>query len=220
MSSVEPSGSARPLRGVAFGMFGLAAIALVFGVMSLTSGGNSMAEQNAGGSSSTAPPPSEDSAGGADNGESDQGGSDAEESEGSAGTEDGGDSEEQSDSENGDAGSGGSDGSDGAGSDSASTETPLRIFNNSTVRGLAADAADDFEAAGWEVAEVANYSAGVITTTTAYYRPGTPEEQAAGEIGSAFGIRVEPRFDGIADLGPGVVLLIASDYGTTEVDPK
>ena len=41
-----------------------------------------------------------------------------------------------------------------------------------------------------------------------------------GEIGSAFGIRVEPRFDGIADLGPGVVLLIASDYGTTEVDPK
>ncbi|APU12463.1 MULTISPECIES: LytR C-terminal domain-containing protein [Actinoalloteichus] len=227
MSSVEPSGSARPLRGVAFGMFGLAAIALVVGVMSLTSGENSLAEQSnppaTSSSDATAgestdedvTDPTEGDAGGSDDGDS-EGSTD--DSEGSADAEDPADGPDSGTGggEDGDSGAGGSDAELG----SPSTDTPLRIFNNSTIRGLAADAAEDFEEAGWDVAEVENYSAGIIETTTAYYRPGTAEEGAAGEIGSAFGIRVEPRFDGIADLGPGVVLIVTNDYGSTTVDPK
>ncbi|ASO18031.1 hypothetical protein FHR81_002425 [Actinoalloteichus hoggarensis] len=214
MSSVEPSGSARPLRGVAFGLFGLAAIALVIGVMSLTSGESSLAEQNS--TTSVPAPPPDPSTDAADPSQGGVGGSgdDAED----------GDSDAADDADGSGEGTdaGGDDGSDGGDAElgSPSTDTPLRIFNNSTIRGLAADAAEDFEGAGWEVAEVENYSAGIIETTTAYYRPGTAEEGAAGEIGSAFGIRVEPRFDGIADLGPGVILIVTNDYGSTEVDPK
>ncbi|WP_258345378.1 LytR C-terminal domain-containing protein [Saccharopolyspora gregorii] len=103
-------------------------------------------------------------------------------------------------------------GSDSTGSDHARQRIVVRVYNNSTIKGLAHRAADEFRGAGYEVPEVGNYSQGVIPTTTVYYRPGTPEEAQAKEIAAAFQARAEPRFDGLAPASPGVIAIITNDY--------
>jgi hypothetical protein len=90
---------------------------------------------------------------------------------------------------------------------------PVRVFNNGTIPKLAAKAASDFRADGWNVVEVGNYSQGIIPTSTAYFRPGTTEEPAAAELARKFGMRAEPRFAGIADASPGVIVMVTNDYG-------
>jgi hypothetical protein len=94
-------------------------------------------------------------------------------------------------------------------------QVPVRVLNNSKIKGLAAEAANDLKADGWNVTETGNYSAGIIPTTTVYYRPGTEEEAAARAIGEAFGMRVSERFDGIKDASPGVIVIVTNDYGDT-----
>jgi LytR cell envelope-related transcriptional attenuator len=94
----------------------------------------------------------------------------------------------------------------------ATGHEPVRVYNNSTVTGLAARAADDFRADGWQVAQVANYPSGIIATSTVYYRPGTAEQTAASSLGSQFGLRVEPRFSGIDDATPGLIVIVTNDY--------
>jgi hypothetical protein len=94
----------------------------------------------------------------------------------------------------------------------ATGHEPVRVYNNSTVTGLAARAADDFRADGWQVAQVANYPSGIIATSTVYYRPGTAEQSAASSLGSQFGLRVEPRFSGIDDATPGLIVIVTNDY--------
>jgi hypothetical protein len=95
---------------------------------------------------------------------------------------------------------------------SAAKWVTLRIYNNSTIKGLAARAGDEFRSEGWTVAEVSNYAAGVIPTTTAYYRPGTDEETAAKSLAATFGMRAEPRFEGIQNSNPGVIIIVTNDY--------
>ena len=89
---------------------------------------------------------------------------------------------------------------------------PVRVYNNSTITGLAAKAAADFRAAGWNVVSVDNYPYGVIPTTTAYYTPGTDEETAAKALATEFGMKAEPRFDGIKNSSPGVIVIVTNDY--------
>jgi hypothetical protein len=90
---------------------------------------------------------------------------------------------------------------------------PIRVYNNGTVTGLAAEAAADFRADGWTVITVGNYSQGIIPTSTVYFRPGTDEEAAAQELGRKFNLRVEPRFPGIVDSTAGLVVIVTNDYG-------
>ncbi|MGH3905550.1 MAG: LytR C-terminal domain-containing protein [Pseudonocardiaceae bacterium] len=89
-----------------------------------------------------------------------------------------------------------------------------RVYNNSTIHGLATRAADDLTAAGWTVVEVANYPGGRIPTSTVYYQEGTDQRATAEAIGAEFGMRVEPRFAGIANARPGVIVIVTNDYGT------
>ncbi|TDQ04614.1 LytR C-terminal domain-containing protein [Labedaea rhizosphaerae] len=89
---------------------------------------------------------------------------------------------------------------------------PVRIYNNSTIHGLAAQAAKDIRGGGWNVVEVGNYSQGIIATATVYYRPGTAEEAAARELARTYGLRVEPRFAGIQAASPGVIVIVTNDY--------
>jgi len=100
----------------------------------------------------------------------------------------------------------------GGGGGSAAARGPVRVYNNSTVTGLAARAANDFRADGWQVGAVSNYSSGVIPTSTVYYRPGTAEQSAASTIASEFGLRAEPRFSGIDDATPGLIEIVTNDY--------
>lgn len=88
-----------------------------------------------------------------------------------------------------------------------------RVYNNSTITGLAARAANDLDAAGWTVVEVDNYR-GLIPTTTVYYQEGTDQRRIAEAIGAEFGMRVEPRFVGIEDAKPGVIVIVTNDYGS------
>lgn len=88
----------------------------------------------------------------------------------------------------------------------------VRVYNNSTIKGLANRAADDLRANGWTVPEVGNYPSGVLTTTTVFFRPGTPEEAAAHELGAELGAKVAPRFEGIQNASPGVILIVTNDY--------
>ncbi|SDX06749.1 LytR cell envelope-related transcriptional attenuator [Amycolatopsis xylanica] len=92
----------------------------------------------------------------------------------------------------------------------------VRVYNNSTIHGLAARAAEDFKASGWNVAEVSNYSSGIIPATTAYYRPGTDEEQAAKALAAEFGMRAEARFEGIQQSSPGVIVIVTNNYQTAK----
>jgi hypothetical protein len=102
-------------------------------------------------------------------------------------------------------------GSAGAGT----VRAPLRVYNNSLIQGLAAQAKSDFEARGWTVTNISGYSGGNIAQSTAYFRPGTAEESAAQELGREFGLRVEPRFPGIEQSTDGVIVIVTEDYKGT-----
>jgi len=89
---------------------------------------------------------------------------------------------------------------------------PVRVYNNSTIKGLAAKAAEDFRADGWNVTGIDNYPYGVIPTTTAYYTEGTDEETAAKALATTFGMKAEPRFEGIRNSSAGVIIIVTNDY--------
>jgi hypothetical protein len=100
----------------------------------------------------------------------------------------------------------------GDGGVAALKATPVRVYNNSTITGLANTAADDFRTAGWNVEVVGNYPFGVVPTSTAYYRPGTAEQPAAQELAGEFGMRSDVRFAGIQDSSPGLIVIVTNDF--------
>jgi LytR cell envelope-related transcriptional attenuator len=89
----------------------------------------------------------------------------------------------------------------------------VRVYNNSTIKGLAARAGADFTGAGWQVEVTGNYPKGTIPTSTVYFRAGTPEEAAAVVLGNRFDLRIEPRFPGIDPASPGLIVIVTNDYG-------
>ncbi len=88
----------------------------------------------------------------------------------------------------------------------------VRVYNNSTIRGLAARAARDLSAGGWTVVEVGNYARGTVPTTTVYYQEGTDQRAEAEALAAQFKVRIEPRFPGIADASPGLIVIVTNDY--------
>lgn len=95
-------------------------------------------------------------------------------------------------------------------------DQPVRVYNNSTIPDLASTARNDLVGRGWNVIETGNYSGGKIPTTTVYFVPGTAEEAAARALAAEFDIRVEPRFDGIKDSSPGLILIVTKDYSAPQ----
>jgi hypothetical protein len=104
--------------------------------------------------------------------------------------------------------------SDKGSSDRAPSRSEVRVYNNSTIRGLAARAAHDLTAAGWTVVEVGNYARGAIPTTTVYYQEGTDQRADAQALGAQFRMRVELRFPGIENAGSGLVVIVTNDYAS------
>ncbi|MGQ0574076.1 MAG: LytR C-terminal domain-containing protein [Pseudonocardia sp.] len=93
----------------------------------------------------------------------------------------------------------------------SSVRAPLRVYNNSRIKGLAEQAADDFRTAGWQVDSVGNYSSGVIPTSTVYYQDG--EQDAAEALAAEFGMRVRPGFSGLQFGGGNLVVIVTREYG-------
>lgn len=223
-------GISRPLRAAGLALVGVAVIAVAIGTVTVVTGDADEAAAPSGEQTTTTAP------GEGDGGESPTStpGSPSESPSGSATESETATSEPGDGSGSGDGDGAGKDGSgDGDGSDSGkTTDAPdgkddmdsgkdgsslqeivdVRVYNNSKISGLASRASRDLEARGWDVVETGNYSDGVIYTTTAYYRPGTNEEAAAQAIGENFSMRVEPRFDGIEDASPGVIVIVTKDY--------
>lgn len=100
----------------------------------------------------------------------------------------------------------------GGGKGVAAAKAPVRVYNNSLIRELAQHAAADFRASGWKVTDVGNYPSGIIPTSTVYYRPGTEEQAAAQSLANAFGLQAQPRFPGIVDADPGLIVIVTKDY--------
>ncbi|QGK68526.1 LytR family transcriptional regulator [Allosaccharopolyspora coralli] len=98
------------------------------------------------------------------------------------------------------------------GGEQSAEGTVVRVYNNSTISGLAERAAADFRGVGSVVAETGNYAQGTIYTTTIYYRPGTPEEEQARFLAEQFDARAEPRFPGLAESSDGVIAIVTNDY--------
>jgi hypothetical protein len=92
---------------------------------------------------------------------------------------------------------------------------PLIVLNNSTVTGLAARAAQQFEQGGWTVTNYDNLQNDIISTC-AYYDPSAPNARAAAKaLHRQFpGIdRVKPKFPELPS-GP-IVVVLTGDYSTT-----
>ncbi|MDX8143615.1 LytR C-terminal domain-containing protein [Lentzea sp. BCCO 10_0061] len=193
MTSPESASPSRPAKAAGFALLGVAAVALVIGVVSLFGGGSDDTPPVAEGTSSTAPPAQTSTAA----------------SEPPASTP-----------------------SSAPPATTTATPTvpssavvppppvtqpgaakaPVRVYNNSTITGLATKASDEVRANGWTVAETGNYSSGTIPTTTVYFRPGTEEEASAKELAAALRARVEPRFDGIQSAAAGIILIVTNDF--------
>ncbi|TSD99403.1 LytR family transcriptional regulator [Skermania sp. ID1734] len=86
---------------------------------------------------------------------------------------------------------------------------PVRVLNNTTVSGLAARTADKLRAQGYNVTEVSNYSTGDIPKTTVYYSNSSGEKAEAEAIAQLLGASAQPRFAGIANASPGVIVILA-----------
>jgi hypothetical protein len=91
-------------------------------------------------------------------------------------------------------------------------DVPLVVLNNTSVQGLASQAAQRFESGGWTVTESGNLT-NVILSTCAYYDESQPGARAAAEaLQQQYPTikRVEPKFPELP-AGP-VVVVLTPDY--------
>jgi hypothetical protein len=97
-------------------------------------------------------------------------------------------------------------------SPAATGKLPLIVLNNTTIQGLAQQAAQTFQAGGWTVTRYANYTNN-IASTCAYYDPAEAgAQQAATALRAQFPAikRVVPKF---AELPAGpIVVVLTPDY--------
>jgi hypothetical protein len=94
----------------------------------------------------------------------------------------------------------------------APKDVPLTVLNNTTVTGLATDAAKEFAGRGWDIGMIGNYTGDIATTTVYYAASDTKQEQAAQTLAAQFPkvAKVAPR---LADLpGSGLTVVIAPDW--------
>jgi len=91
---------------------------------------------------------------------------------------------------------------------------PLTVLNNSTIQGLADQAASEAQQRGWQIAQVGNF-AGRLPTTTVYYDPGDAAEEAAARQFAEEFPQVEqvlPRYAGLPPTPPGIVLVVTRTW--------
>jgi len=202
MSSPDSPSSSHPARAAGFALLGVALVALVIGVFTLFSGGDG--DQTAIGTSSSQPP-----AGGT-----------SESASAPASAEPPASTAPQTTTTTSPPATSPSEQTSAVtpppGGQPTATKPPVRIYNNSTISGLATKATDDVKRFGWDVAETGNYSQGQIPTTTVYYRPGTDEEESAKALGAVMQARVEARFDGIQAAHAGIIVIVTNDYKGTQ----
>lgn len=205
----QPAGTAQPARAAGYVLLGLAAIALVIGVISLFGGsGDEPPAAQAPPSSTTAPdsqtpssPPASDTPATTTESSAPAPTTAPPTTTGAPAGQEQGQGQGQG---------------QGQATDPPPppvvAKPPVRVYNNGTIAGLAARVSDDVRSAGWDVADTSNYSQGIIPTTTVYYRPGTDEEASARQLAQILNAEAKPRFDGIEDAHPGIIVIATDSY--------
>ncbi|MFD6895790.1 LytR C-terminal domain-containing protein [Rhodococcus sp. NPDC060086] len=94
-------------------------------------------------------------------------------------------------------------------SGATASSADVRVYNNSNIAGLAAQTATLLEDEGFTIAETGNYSEGLLAQTSVYYGTGSGEQETAEAVAGALGVTAQPRFEGIADSAPGVIVIVA-----------
>ncbi|MGJ7908287.1 LytR C-terminal domain-containing protein [Actinopolyspora sp. H202] len=220
-----PSGEFATGRSAAriggFTLLGVGVLALFFGVATALTGDREPSADPTG----TAPPPPASTSSGSTSTSADAPGTSAPNTSASSEPSDSS-SPSESPSENRNSGGGNQDGGKSGGEnsrdgDSADGESgegdsrqriSLRVYNNSKIENLAHRAARDLRGAGFRVVEVDNYAGGRIPVTTVYYRPDTEERAQARTVARRLDARLKPRFDGITDASPGVIVIVTKNY--------
>ncbi|HEY2064146.1 MAG TPA: LytR C-terminal domain-containing protein [Amycolatopsis sp.] len=204
------SGLSRPLRAAAVALIGVAVVAAVIGGVTLATSGGS--NDNNAGPGNSAGPSSQPSSGGPSSSAPGSSSAPSSASVPPSSSAAPGSSSSAVPPGGQPTGQPGQPGQPGPNQQASNKWVTVRVYNNSLIKGLAEQAADDFRGSGWNVPEVGNYSQGVIDHTTAYFRPGTDEEAAAKQLATEFGFQAQPRFDGIQNSSPGVIVIITKDY--------
>ncbi|MCR8691474.1 LytR C-terminal domain-containing protein [Rhodococcus pyridinivorans] len=93
---------------------------------------------------------------------------------------------------------------------SAATTAPVRVFNNSEIAGLAAQTATYLEDEGFTITETGNYSEGLLPQTSVFYGTSPGEQQTATAVAESLGVTAQPRFEGIRNAAPGVIVIVTS----------
>ncbi|MGN5236195.1 MULTISPECIES: LytR C-terminal domain-containing protein [unclassified Rhodococcus (in: high G+C Gram-positive bacteria)] len=99
--------------------------------------------------------------------------------------------------------------SSGSLSGASASSASVRVYNNSNIAGLAAQTATLLEDEGFTIAETGNYSEGLLAQTSVYYGTGSGEQETAESVAAALGVTAQPRFEGIMDSAPGVIVIVA-----------
>lgn len=84
----------------------------------------------------------------------------------------------------------------------------VRVFNISEVQGAAQTTADRLKEAGWPVPETGNLTLPNVTVTTVYFSDAPGEREAADEVGKLLQAPVEPRLPELAEVPPGIVVVV------------
>jgi hypothetical protein len=206
MSSPESPSSSHPARAAGFALLGVALVALVIGVFTLFSGGDG--DQTATGTSSSQPP----AVGTSESAPASPPASPSTSTEPPASTA----PQTTTTTPPPETSAPAPTGAATPPGQPVAAKPPVRVYNNSTIVGLAAKATDDVKRSGWDVAETGNYSQGQIPTTTVYYRPGTEEEESAKALAGLLQARVEERFEGIEAAHAGIIVIVTNDYRGTQ----
>jgi hypothetical protein len=93
---------------------------------------------------------------------------------------------------------------------------PLVVLNNTTITGLAQQAAQRFSAGGWTVSKYDNYQNDIVSTC-AYYDPSVPGAEAAAQaLQQQFPAikRVKPQFAELASWHSPIVVILTPDYSS------
>jgi hypothetical protein len=102
----------------------------------------------------------------------------------------------------------------GSASSAAGNKLPLVVLNNTTVSGLAQQAAARFEAGGWTVTSYTNYTNNILSTC-AYYDPAVPgAKEAATALQAQFPAikRIQPQFAELSSYHSPIVVILTPDY--------
>src|SRR4029078_1674392 len=88
----------------------------------------------------------------------------------------------------------------------APAKADVRVYNISSIEGVAESAANGWRDAGWNVTETGDLSLPEVTGTTVFFSDAPGEHEAADEVGKLLEGPVQPRGPELHQQPPGVLL--------------